>query len=658
MGCARRLVADGYLRGCEGGLPRAAVRPTAKHGFRETSTSDALSESSFWSGKSLGTLGRALALAFSRWLVTDGRSSAADLRPLGSPAPFSLAGELSSLRQVFGCALSDRIMGGFFLSNDIDANREARQHFSQLGLPCTDFQLGSYHLTLMQKKHVRGHKNWFQRNDDLIAGVGFWLGDNASGEWALPQVLEHVGQSEHRLGELAGNAAFVFHKGGDVGIVSDRTGHYPLYVLDDGQRVAYSSSLLVLARVARKLTFNRQALQEFVNLETVLGLDTIFEQIRSVPAGRVLTLPRPGVMPSEARRYYRPLETRVPMAELEANLVGVLGRLKTAQFSAGDVCCDLSGGYDSRTVAALLHCAGVEHTLNTNVNSLCPGDHEAAIEAALLTGRPIVVYNLTVPRDEQPSRDSTFWELDMARNLLRGTLTTVSMELKAARHALILGGYGGELFRDVYSRRANVSEVIELDYCRGLVANSYARGDYAARLKDKLQRSLEDLGFGDDVRASERLYLFEKMRTWGGSRISLYNRFTHHWHPLMDHHMQRHILTVGREEKEAAAFQRRIIALDKKLAAAPYLDTAKQSMNSRPRTLLNRLMRIRDLPKRLQRKLKGSGKAYVVPPEYVASLSDFERIAGFTLNGCVSDVHRGRALTLVHAFNQFRDKMG
>ncbi len=555
--------------------------------------------------------------------------------------------------------LSHAFMGGFFLSNSHEANQRARAHFARLQLPHTDLRLGTYHLTLLQKKHVRAHKNWFERDGDIVAGVGFWLADNAAGEKALPGILDNLQHAEHRLGELTGNAAFLFKKGSEVGLVTDRTGHYPVYTLKDGNLIAYSSSILALASVAGKLSFNRQALQEFVNLEAVLGYDTAFEQIECLRPGLVLSLPDAERCQVSSRTYFNPVEEPLPLPQLQAQLVEHLSRLTNTEFGPADICCDLSGGFDSRTVAALVHRAGVAHTLNTNVNRIEPGDHLAAIEAAVSTGRPIVVYNISPSPEETPSIDDVFWSLDLARNLPRARLTMLTMEVKAARHALVLGGYGGALFRDEFSRRRNLSEVVELDCCKGLERAGYDRARYVARLKEKFHESLASLGVADDARATERLHLFEKMRSWGGSRIALYNRYTHHWHPLLDYRVQRHILTVPFQDKVAAAFQQVIIGLDEQLAKAPYIDSKKQSANSRPRSLVNRLRKIKDLPSRLEETIRAKAKARhePLPAQYAAALPEFEALAGFKLSSCVSDVHRGRALTLVHTFTQFRDKL-
>jgi hypothetical protein len=549
-------------------------------------------------------------------------------------------------------------MGGFFLSSSTDAVNKAKAFFTRQSLPFRTFLIGGFQLLLLQKKFSRDHQNWhaLDSGELAIAGAGFWLTQNSGGVAALREIHREALEGRNPFQNLLGHACFVFSKAGQVAVVTDRTGTYPCYGTTTGNEQSYSSSLLALAEVLPSLRFDNQSVREFVNVEAVLGENTLFQEIRSLPPGSIVTLDnRTGVAP-HIERYYNAEDFPSEIAELKERLIAYVGAIRHAGFTAGELTCDLSGGYDSRTVAALVHVAGLPHTLNTNVNSADPGDHLAALSAAERTGRPIVLYNHLASGAHEPG-GSPFEAMDLARNVFGGRLTLHSMQLKGQRHNLVLGGYGGELFRDVHSRSSRIETVIESLYCRGLKLPEGQQRDYTGRLRDKFSETLRVRGFREDERTSERIYLFEKMRAWGGTRIGLFNRYTHHWHPLLDHAIQRHVLTIPIERKKGAALQREIIELDAELAKCAYTGTKKQRMNSKKRTLIARVSMLRDAPEMLKKKLSPWLRKPAQAPKVTESARAFGNLVGVSLGDCIQSSHRERYLTLVEAFERYGSKL-
>jgi hypothetical protein len=553
-------------------------------------------------------------------------------------------------------------MGGFFLSSSKRAAERAAKFFSAVELPFEERAMGGFRLLLLGKKYMPEHRNYHESVDGAIGGAGTWMTNKAFGYAALAEILSDSLHDPARLGDVAGHSAFVTHRAGRVSIITDKTGTYPVYASSDASGRHYSSSLLALAEASEKLTWNRQALLEFINVEAFIGEETLFENIRSLPYGAIIDVTEGLDGGRQVARYYRAADRACTTSDLLEGLRAHVSRLKAAQFGAGAVCCDLSGGRDSRTVAAILHSAGVAHILNTNVNPYDPGDHVAAVNAATSLSRPIALYRYS-GQHVKTDVGYVFPRMDLARDVFFGKHELRFLEGKATRHGMILGGYGGELFRDVYSHPKSARDVVNSYYCKGLRLTESRRSDYVERLTNKFLASLSYWDFPDDQRASERLYFFEKMRAWGGSRIALFNRYSHCWHPLLDHRIQRHMFTVPIESKKAGQFQHEITAaLDAELAAQPYT-------KGKPRTLRARLSRVPALKSayRQAKRLVGSAQdaAESASPEpqedpmaarYGAALRDFEELSGVSLANCVKANHRMRYLTLVEAFVRYRGK--
>ncbi|HTV25965.1 MAG TPA: hypothetical protein VMG12_45015 [Polyangiaceae bacterium] len=554
-------------------------------------------------------------------------------------------------------------MGGFFLSNGTGAIRRVAAFFERMALPFERRRLGEYELLLLRKKHVVAH-NWFEGDEGRIAGVGTWLTEGGFGAAALPEVLESFAGDRSPLREVAGHFAFVAQRGDEGAcIITEKTGTYPVYAATEAGVHHYSSSLLAVVEALDRTGFNPQGLLEFINMEAVLGWETLFRNVRMLPFGALVQVPV-SASAETVTRYYEASDQPIRAEAVPDMLLAQVGMLKHSQLEARDICCDLSGGYDSRAVAALLHRAEVPHILDTNVNSSDPGDHAAAIHAAQELQRPIVVYSFSKLDPRKGALDYVFDRLDMARDVHRARETLAVFESKSSNHALLLGGYGGELLRDIYSGAPNLRQAVAKYYGQSLRLPQKMTDGYSARLCDKFRGTLAYAGFADDERASERVYFLEKMRVWGGTRIAVYNRYAYGWHPLLDHRVQRYLFGVSLAAKAEAKLQREIIALDAELAKQPYTRSPKQiAAERRQQKSVRRYVertRLFQSYKRARRALfpKRDGDLTSVPPGYAAAVAEFEALTGLSLRHCTQRVHRTRYLSLVDCFTRYRDKLG
>lgn len=540
--------------------------------------------------------------------------------------------------------------------------KRAAAFFESIDLRFDRRQLGSYQLLLLRKKHL-AVEHWFESNQGRIAGVGTWLTEHAFGAAALPEVLEGVVSAPGRLREIAGHFAFILERDGDITIMTDKTGTYPVYAASEKGFRHYSSSLLGIVEALDHTRLNLQGLLEFINLEAVLGTETLFDNVRMLPFGALVRAPVRDAGEEVSTRYYDARDEPTRLEAIPDLLLEQVSLLKNSNLPPRDICCDFSGGYDSRTVAALLQRAAVPHILNTNVNRSDPGDHQAAIIAAQELQRPIVVYSFDKRHPKKGAHNYVFDRLDMARDVHRAWETLAVFESKSSNHALLLGGYGGELLRDVYSGAHDVRQAVANYYAQKLRLPHAMTNAYSERLTEKFRQTLAYSGFADDERASERVYFFEKMRVWGGTRIAVYNRYAYGWHPLLDHRVQRHLFTVPLSVKAEARLQLSIIELDRSLAQQAYTRSPKQlAAERRQKRSLRRYVERTGLfqsYKRARRALlpKRTGDLTQLPPGYDTAVAEFASLTGLSLDQATQREHRTRYLSLVDCFSRYRDKL-
>lgn len=543
-------------------------------------------------------------------------------------------------------------MAGFFLSTSADAVSVARHHFHALGHEQQDVAVGPMNGTLVKKKLLPNAQNLLKVPDGQIFGAGVWVTASGFGGAALADIFEKL-RAGGTLDDVAGHFAFAWQRGDQAYLYADKSGTLPVYKACGDGHTHYSTSFLALASVLKRVTFGRQEVLEFLNVETTLGDRTLFEEIEMVPFGTRTLLSTEPTSPEDVTTFN---EKETSYEQLVAVLAEHMTRLKTVEGAVGraPIGCDFSGGFDSRLVAALLNRSNVSHLLNTNVNRMDPGDHELALKGAISIGRPLVVYAYPEARASKEDVGDLFDDLDMCRDAFRSKRMLHYFNQKSTWHPLLLGGYGGELFRSVYSLDGTPAQVVSKRYCQNVTQGDSDAQRYRELLTAKFERTLLRVGGDTASRASEKIYFFEKMRAWGGTRIATHNRYAYSYHPLLDLRIQRHMFAYPVQEKLELGLQKRLIGLDPELAKLPYLDEVNRQ---KLRHKIETSPTVRRLRKRAERVLSR-------PPSYVREaevlskeLSAFAKHSGVALADCKTELARGRYLTLGLLYQRFQEKI-
>ncbi|MBK7865293.1 MAG: asparagine synthase (glutamine-hydrolyzing) [Archangiaceae bacterium] len=176
------------------------------------------------------------------------------------------------------------------------------------------------------------------------------------------EVIVHLFEAEGTAGfaRLEGMFAFCLWNGEQTWLVRDKIGIKPLYVYEDGERLAFCSEVRGLQATGLPMSIDADGVRDYLVYRYIRAPLTLFKQVRKVPPGHMVVI-RGSSIRTEA---YWELPTFVPtpigVDEAVEQLEQMLRRSIRGQLM-GEVPIGvlLSGGIDSSTVAWFLNDEGV-----------------------------------------------------------------------------------------------------------------------------------------------------------------------------------------------------------------------------------------------------------------------------------------------------------
>lgn len=264
-------------------------------------------------------------------------------------------------------------------------------------------------------------------------------------------------------------------------------------LLSDEGGIEFASRIDLLAR--RTDTVNLEALSCQWSLFTSVSKGTLFNEIHRVPSNTVLTFDGESIT-------FEPLEQKAPPEDPDSALFDVLRRSDRSNVVLG-----LSGGFDSRTLMAALHGAGVAFSVHTYGTVHMP-DVQRARDMGRIDGVPTRVSEL----------DAELWDLDTVLTSIKETawqtegtypgihalvfdnaevrLGPDAVLVDGAYGALLRGGFGNGLLAGSFSALSNrravdvaaAMRVRDLELLRGDI-----RRDADVCIHSALQQALESM---------------------------------------------------------------------------------------------------------------------------------------------------------------------
>jgi asparagine synthase (glutamine-hydrolysing) len=439
------------------------------------------------------------------------------------------------------------------------------------------------HFVGLHAGHVHaGLPTFVQVGDDFVAIAGTLFYRGEAGEQAMKLLLADYAPPFDRWSDMLGHFAALIYKRGKLYVMTDWSASFHVYQSADKSVV--STSFLSTARSLDKLTFNTQAVYEFVFAETPMGDDTVFAEISRPSRTQELELG------GEVRVHTSPRAITVdPSPESEDHLLERIASALRQAFAipakhyADNIQCPLSGGFDSRLVLSLLWDQGVKPSVyvygGKNDEDVVVAKHIAAKE-----GFDLEVFEKGAFRQIEPDQFPEIAEMNFHE--MDGTPITGGMfdagGNSHARHnrarggALAVSGAAGEIFRNYFylaDRPFASRAVVDAFYAMFDPADctsEFDEGSYLERLDRKLQVAL---GVGQEKMSRlevERAYPLFRCPAGFGREISMVGRFGAYFVPFCEHALTSQAANIPVRLRTHGLFQSRLLAhINRRVAAYP-----------------------------------------------------------------------------------------
>lgn len=466
-------------------------------------------------------------------------------------------------------------MGGYILTNDISDESQSSflELFREKGLEnyhVIDFN--PYRLYYFEKRNIAGPAPIYRSESSVLVGVGTFIYNGAIGRKALSNISRDLASqnSESVFNEIKGHFNLVIYSNGDLVVVSDRIGSYHSFYGMNDEHLYISSSLLAIAKRMNSITPRKQEIMEFIITEAFYGPRTVFEEISFLAFGHIHHIKESGEINSKKYHVAKDCSGAYDLEHHFSSICDYIAPLKSLDLS---ITSDLTAGYDSRLICSILKHLNIPHNFNTNTNSWDSRDLRNAVFIAREERRKISVYvkDMTNIDYERLVRESLV-KTELYRDAVRAAYAPIFFDRKSQDYALSIGGYGGELYRDIkYKGIDDYQTLISNKYLDIDMASIFLEEDiksYCSQLKQKMSRVVGHGGEALSKQDCERIYYFLRMAYWGGARISHYNQFGYRYHPLMDYKLIHPLFCISDCEKRHAKFQMQLIeTFDRKLAS-------------------------------------------------------------------------------------------
>ncbi|MEW9854604.1 hypothetical protein [Novosphingobium sp. M1R2S20] len=483
-------------------------------------------------------------------------------------------------------------MAGLFLTREERPGcaepmlRTARDQFARHGFRQLQERRLEGWVLLRAPYIVGGPELHVEVGDDFATAAGTLVYDGLIGPPALRKLLEEAQPPNFDWSRLSGQFTLVLHRGGRTSIATDFFGAFQLY--HDTQMRVFSTSLLTAARVLPRVTFDAQGVYEYAFQASVLGDDTVLNEVKRLGPNQILELAPSGAVRRHPLSKSLPAApTTAPLAERLASHKELLTQVVAEQASHfGDlVQCPLSGGLDSRLVLAVLRSLGC----NPNVYVYgWPSSPDVAIARQIGAAEGFDVewidkdtYREITP-DEFPEQVArNFEEHDGPPNfggMFDNGGNSYARDSRHAKGALAVSGGGGEIYRDFFflpDRRLTAAEVTDSFFARfdrRDTTSAFDAGAYLRRMRDKMLEVLERPGETGSLPRPliEQIYPRVRCRSLFGRELSVEARYSPYLLPFLDQRLVAAAMTLPLELKRAGVFEAQLLnAIDPVLAARP-----------------------------------------------------------------------------------------
>ena len=420
-------------------------------------------------------------------------------------------------------------MAGYFITKNKEKFKKIEstvsQEFSKY-ITLKNIGKEQWQLYFFQKMNVEDH-NFFKKGDNFIIGVGAYIYKNKIGGEALESIYNDLQNESLIFKKIAGHFNFITFINNELKIVTDKSGHYFSYKILEDNEISYTTSLTLGASYISQKKYNEQEMLEFVNVASTFGGNTIFKNIVHNKAGNIINLQ------NNTRDNY--FNIHIKNTNFKDFIISVKNYFNNFSNVTKSIGADLSGGFDTRTIAAALLNAKVDFDFLTNNRpESVSKDKEVAIQIAKEVGKQIHVIPLEKNfKNQYIDQNTIIKKLEAARgaDILKRVYNEI--QNKSNLTDVIIGGWGAEMLRNQHGRFNNLQDLVRgFGYYR-ININKERDTKYLHAIETKLNY-LKTIPKDSNTSISELAFYLEKGKYWSGSVLSARNKYAFWFFPYFD----------------------------------------------------------------------------------------------------------------------------
>jgi len=420
------------------------------------------------------------------------------------------------------------------------------------------------------------HKNSYFHEDRgfTLCVTGTFIFKDLGGLEALRCISESLSQEENYSAIyqfISGPFNLIIHnkKKKKLDVLTSREGLQSGFQAIKEGKSFFSSSLILIAALMNS-AIDLESVRDFVSIGATVNGRTIFDGVYQMDSASIYkedgsSWQNEKLWKIEVEEKPFDYSNNEIVDQFEKRMEANLAFLKN--YRTNEICTDLSGGTDSRTVlAALLKTKG-----NVHINVAGPADHEDVVIHRKVADK-LNLHSLWYP-DPLQKFEVTSDKIDEAVEIADGTRNPITLmpalpffKLRSEKYRMLMGGNGGPLFKDHYWlfefnrvgkkqepnwRRIAHLSTVDYPWQDNVFKDNEREGDRLAEIYHNHSKQIK----GTNNQKLDFVYFDLKIKAYHAPQFTTCNQFFDIYHPLCDGNLVEFSMNIKPDIRKRANLQ-------------------------------------------------------------------------------------------------------